>query len=282
MRGTRGKIKNVVYHICVCTIGIIMIYPLLWMLSSSLKPSNTIYQTLTQLVPNNPTIENYIHGWAGFSHTNFGIFIKNTLFVAVIATVGTILSCMMVAYALSRTRFGLKKPLFALVILTMMLPEQIMMIPQYLWYNELKWINTYLPLIVPHFFAVSGFFTYVFMNFMNGIPKDLDEAAYLDGCSKINIFPRIIVPLTKPAIATVAIMSFINRWNDYMSPLLYIKRTPNYTISIALKLYLDSTSSSDYGAMFAMAVVSLIPLFILFVSMNKYLVDGVATSGIKG
>ena len=113
-------------------------------------------------------------------------------------------------------------------------------------------------------------------------PKELDEAARLDGCSKLTMFSRIIVPLTKPAIATVTILSFINRWNDYMSPLLYIKRTPNYTVSIALKLYLDSTSSSDYGAMFAMAVVSLVPLFVIFITMNKYLVDGVATSGIKG
>ena len=120
------------------------------------------------------------------------------------------------------------------------------------------------------------------MNFMNRIPKELDEAARLDGCSKLTMFSRIIVPLTKPAIATVTILSFINRWNDYMSPLLYIKRTPNYTVSIALKLYLDSTSSSDYGAMFAMAVVSLVPLFVIFITMNKYLVDGVATSGIKG
>lgn len=282
MKQLRKKANTVLYHICICLLGFAMIYPLLWMFSSSFKQSSTIYQTLTQLIPENPTLENYINGWKGFSHTTFGVFIKNTLFVTVIATIGAIISSLMVAYSLSRLRFRLRKPLFALVVLTMMLPEQIMMIPQYLWYNQLGWVNTYLPLIIPHFFAVSGFFTYVFMNFIDGIPHELDEAASLDGCSKFTLFSRIIVPLTKPAIATVAILSFINRWNDYMSPLLYIKKTQNYTISIALKLYLDSTSSSDYGAMFAMAVISLIPLFIIFISMNKYLVDGVATSGIKG
>lgn len=282
MTKRRSKFHNVLYHVFVCALGFVMIYPLLWMLSSSLKQSSTIYQTLTQLIPTEPTLENYVNGWKGFSHTTFGVFIKNTVLVSVTATIGAVLSSLMVAYSLSRLRFRLRKPLFALVILTMMLPEQIMMIPQYLWYNQLGWINTYLPLIVPHFFAVAGFFTYVFMNFMDGIPHELDEAASLDGCSKFTLFSRIIVPLTTPAIATVTILSFINRWNDYMSPLLYIKRTQNYTISIALKLYLDSTSSSDYGAMFAMAIISLIPLFVIFISMNKYLVNGVATSGIKG
>lgn len=282
MERKKGKRSIILYHLCVCVIGVVMIYPLLWTLSSSFKKSGTIYQTVTQLIPADPTIENYINGWAGFSHTTFGVFIKNTLFVTVVATAGAVLSSLMVAYALSRIRFKLRNPLFAMVILTMMLPEQIMMIPQYLWYNKLGWINTYLPLIVPHFFAVSGFFTYVFMNFMNGIPKELDEAACLDGCSKLSMFSHIIVPLTKPAVATVTILSFINRWNDYMSPLLYIKRTPGYTVSIALKLYLDSTSASDYGAMFAMAIVSLVPLFVIFITMNRYLVDGVATSGIKG
>ena len=173
MERKKGKRNIFLYHLCVCLIGLIMIYPLLWTVSSSFKKSSTIYQTVTQLIPRNPTTENYVNGWAGFSHTTFGVFIQNTIVVTVVATAGAILSSLMVAYALSRIRFRLRNPLFAMVILTMMLPEQIMMIPQYLWYNKLGWINTYLPLIVPHFFAVSGFFTYVFMNFMNGIPKEL-------------------------------------------------------------------------------------------------------------
>ena len=192
------------------------------------------------------------------------------------------ISSTLVAYGLSRLRFRLRGILFALVLLTMMLPSQILMIPQYLWYNKLGWINTRLPLIVEFFFATQGFFVYLIMNFMNGIPRDLDEAAKIDGCSHYSIFTRIVLPLSKPAIATVAIFSFMNRWNDYTSPLLYLKRTEKYTISLALKLFCDTTGSSDFGAMFAMATISLIPIFLIFIFMQKYLTEGIATSGIKG
>ena len=130
--------------------------------------------------------------------------------------------------------------------------------------------------------TIAGFFVYLLMNFMDGIPKDLDEAAKIDGCSYYSIFSRIILPLSTPAIATVAIFSFMNRWNDYMGPLLYLKRTEKYTISLALKLFCDQTSSSDYGALFAMSTLSLVPIFLIFAFMQKYLTEGVATSGIKG
>lgn len=259
-----------------------MIYPLLWMVMSSFKESSTIFHTAGQLLPTQPTLENYANGWKGFSHTTFATFFKNTFFVAAMGTVGSIVSSLLVAYGLSRLRFRLRGLLFALVLLTMMLPGQILMIPQYLWYNQLGWINTYSPLIAEFYFATQGFFVYLLMNFMNGIPKDLDEAAKIDGCSYYSIFSRIILPLSTPAIATVAIFSFMNRWNDYMGPLLYLKRTEKYTISLALKLFCDQTSSSDYGALFAMSTLSLVPIFLIFAFMQKYLTEGVATSGIKG
>ncbi len=274
--------SNVIYHFLVIAFGIIMVYPLLWMVMSSFKESSTIFRTVGQLLPQNPTLENYAKGWQGFSHTSFAVFFKNTAFIAIISTVGTVVSSLFVAFALSRLRFRIRKILFALVLLTMMMPEQILMIPQYLWYNQLGWINTYNPMLIPFFFAIQGFFVYLLMNFMNGIPRDLDEAAKIDGCSYYAIFGRIILPLTTPAIATVAIFSFINRWNDYMGPLLYLKRTEKYTVSLALKLFCDQTSNSDYGALFAMSTLSLIPIFLIFAFMQKYLTEGVATSGIKG
>ena len=274
--------SNVIYHFLVIAFGIIMVYPLLWMVMSSFKESSTIFRTVGQLLPQNPTLENYAKGWQGFSHTSFAVFFKNTAFIAIISTVGTVVSSLFVAFALSRLRFRIRKILFALVLLTMMMPEQILMIPQYLWYNQLGWINTYNPMLIPFFFAIQGFFVYLLMNFMNGIPRDLDEAAKIDGCSYYAIFGRIILPLTTPAIATVAIFSFINRWNDYMGPLLYLKRTEKYTVSLALKLFCDQTSNSDYGALFAMSTLSLIPIFLFFAFMQKYLPEGVATSGIRG
>ena len=263
----KKRISRIAYHTVVLAVGFVMIYPLLWMVMSSFKESSTIFHTAGQLLPTQPTLENYANGWKGFSHTTFATFFKNTFFVAAMGTIGSIASSILVAYGLSRLRFRLRGLLFALVLLTMMLPGQ---------------INTYSPLIAEFYFATQGFFVYLLMNFMDGIPKDLDEAAKIDGCSYYSIFSRIILPLSTPAIATVAIFSFMNRWNDYMGPLLYLKRTEKYTISLALKLFCDQTSSSDYGALFAMSTLSLVPIFLIFAFMQKYLTEGVATSGIKG
>jgi len=281
-RKQRDLLAGTVYHLCVMALGIVMLYPLIWMLMSSFKPTNTIINTADQLIPVAFTLDNYKNGWQGFSNTSFFIFFRNTILVVSLATAGALLTTPMVAYGLARLRFPARNLLFIIVLGTMMMPEQILMIPQYLWYNQLNWINTYYPLIVPHFFAVSGFFVYLMMNFINGIPRDLDEAAKIDGCSYYTIYTRIILPLLSPSMATVAIFSFLNRWNDYMGPLLYIRRTKSYTISLALKLFCDTTSSSDYGALFAMSTLSLLPIFFIFVFMQKYLTQGVVTSGLKG
>ena len=278
----KSIIGRIIYHLLVIALGIIMIYPLLWMISSSFKESGKIFSTAGELIPREPTIQNYINGWQGFSHTTFTTFYANTIYVVIISTIGSIVSSVIVAFGLSRLHFRGRNLLFILVLLTMMIPSQILMIPQYLWYNQLGWVNTVLPLTVEFFFATQGFFVYLLMNFMGGIPKDLDEAAKIDGCSYYGIFARIVLPLSTPAIATVGIFSFINRWNDYMQPLLYLKRTNRYTVSLALKLFSDSTGTSDYGAMFAMATVSLIPIFIIFAFMQRYLTEGVATTGLKG
>ncbi len=278
----RTLLGNIIYHLCVMALALVMIYPLVWMVMSSFKPTNTIINTADQLIPSVFTLDNYYNGWQGFSNTSFFYFFKNTITVVGLATIGVLITTPMVAYGLARLHFPARNLLFVIVLGTMMMPEQILMIPQYLWYNQLNWINTYYPLVVPHFFAVSGFFVYLMMNFINGIPRDLDEAAKIDGCSYYTIYTRIILPLLTPPMATVAIFSFLNRWNDYMGPLLYIRRTKNYTISLALKLFCDATSSSDYGALFAMSTLSLFPIFLIFVSMQKYLTQGVVTSGLKG
>lgn len=277
------KVRNkVIYHIFTLAIGLVMVYPLLWMFFSSFKESNTILATASQLIPDKFILENYVNGWKGFSKTNFGVFIWNTLGVAVVATILTVISSALVSYGLARLKFKGKNILFMLVLLTMMLPGEIMMIPQYLWYNKLGWINTYLPMTVPFGFAIQGFFVYQMKNFIEGLPKELDEAAKIDGCSYYTIFTRIVLPLLKPAMGTVAIFSFINRWNDYMSPLLYLKSVPKYTVSLALKLFCDQTSTSDYGAMFAMAIVSLIPIVLIFIFLQRYLIEGISTQGLKG
>lgn len=278
----RKKSNTFLYHLFTLLGGFIMIYPLLWMFTSSLKETSTIFHTASQLIPEEVTFANYINGWKGFSKTSFSVFIGNTFMVAFLATIVTMISSALVAYSLARLKFPGRNLAFALVLLTMMLPGEIMMIPQYLWYNKLGWINTYIPMIVPYGFAIQGFFVYLVKNFIEGLPRELDEAAKIDGCSYYTIFTRIIVPLIQPALGTVAIFSFINRWNDYMSPLMYLKSVPKYTISLALKLFCDPSSFSDFGAMFAMAFVSVIPILLIFIFLQRYLIEGISTQGLKG
>lgn len=278
----KKTIAAVFYHTLVCLGAFIMIYPLLWMFFSSFKETDTIFTTAGELIPHKFVFENYANGWRGFAKVKFSVFFKNSAFISVLATVGTLLSSAFVAYSFARCRFKGKKFLFAAMLVSMMLPAQILMIPQYLWYQKLGWIGTYLPLIVPYCFAIQGFFVYLMMNFINGIPAELDEAAKIDGCSYYSIFFRIILPLMTPALVTAGIFSFIWRWEDFLSPLLYVNKSEKYPVSLALKLFCDPASTSDYGAMFAMSILSILPLLVIFVLLQKYLVEGIASSGIKG
>ncbi|MCR5671009.1 MAG: carbohydrate ABC transporter permease [Butyrivibrio sp.] len=278
-----NRINASVYHVLVFSFGLVMLYPLMWMFFSSFKDTNTIFTTAAQLIPKEITFENYKNGWKGFAGISFGTFLKNSLFISVVATIGTLMSSAFVAYSFARCKkFKGRKILFAAMMASMMLPGQILMVPQYLWYKKLGWVGSYLPLTVPFFFAVQGYFVYLMMNFIEGIPTDLDEAAKIDGCSYYSIFFRIILPLMKPALVTGGIFSFMWRWDDFMSALLYINKAAKYPMSLALKLFADPGSTSDYGAMFAMAVVSLIPILIIFFAFQKQLVEGIATSGLKG
>ena len=239
----KRKVSAILYHVVICLVGIVMIYPLLWMIMSSFKETGTIFTTASSLIPEKFTLENYKNGWSGFAGISFGVFFKNSLFISIVATIGTIISSAFVAYGFARFKFRGRKLLFAAMLLSMMLPAQVLMIPQYLWYQKLGWVGTYLPMIVPYFFATQGFFVYLMSNFIEGIPRELD---------------------------------------DFLSALLYINKTAQYPVSLALKLFCDPGSSSDYGAMFAMATLSVLPAVLIFLFFQKYLVDGISTSGLKG
>lgn len=278
----KRMLKNVIYHVVVFSVGIVMIYPLIWMFMSSFKDTKTIFQTAGNLIPEKFTLDNYINGLKGFAKVPFMTFFKNSLFISTVATVGTVASSAVVAYGFARFKFKGRGILFAAMLLSMMLPAQVLMIPQYLWYQKLGWVGSYLPLIAPYFFAIQGFFVYLMTNFINGIPKELDEAAKIDGCSYPQIFIRIILPLITPALVTGAIFSFMWRWDDFLSALLYVNKSAMYPVSLALKLFCDPGSSSDYGAMFAMASLSILPSVLIFIFFQKYLVEGISTSGLKG
>ena len=278
----KHMVGTIIYHVVILLIGLIMVYPLVWMVMSSFKETNTIFTTAGSLLPEHFTLDNYINGWKGFAKITFATFFKNSILISVLATFGTILSSAVVAYGFARFKFRGRGILFAAMLLSMMLPAQVLMIPQYLWYQKLGWVGSYLPLIIPYFFATQGFFVYLMSNFISGIPVELDEAAKIDGCSYWGIFIRVIVPLIKPAVVTGCIFSFMWRWDDFLSALLYVNKTEKYPVSLALKMFCDPSSSSDYGAMFAMASLSILPSVLIFIFFQKYLVEGISTSGLKG
>jgi len=276
----RKLIKNSGYHIVILFIGILMIYPVLWMITGSLKNNTEILNGGLNLIPPNWRFDNYLNGWKGFAGITFATFFKNSFFVATLSTVGTVFSSAAVAYSFSRIQYKGRRLLFMAMIGTMMLPAQVILIPQYIIYNNLGLVGSYIPLILPHFFG-QAFFIFQMMQFIKGIPRELDEAATIDGCNRYTIFTKIILPLIKPAIITTTIIQFYWKWDDFMGPLVYLNRPQSLTVSIALKLFADSTSVTDYGAMFAMSTLSLIPVFVIFLMFNKRLVEGIKGTGLK-
>ncbi len=261
--------------------ALIMLYPLAWMVVSSFKPEAMIFKDKS-LIIKAFTLENYVRGLKGVAGTGFIDYIVNSLKVVIPVVIGTLFSCSFVGYAVARLTFPFRKLVFPVILLTMMLPIHATLIPRYIMFRNLNWIDTYLPLIVPSFFAIQGFFCYLFIEFMRGIPKELDQAATVDGCGPITIYFRIIMPLSVPVFITAAIFSFMWTYDDFFSQLIYINNPTKFTIALSLRQYTEAFELSAFGVLFAMSTLSLIPIFILFITCQKYLVEGIATTGLKG
>lgn len=272
--------QGIVRHVFLIAGGVIMIYPLLWMLSSSFKPQQIIFSEMG-LWPSQFTLENYVKGWNAIG-VPFGVFFVNSFVISTTAVVGNIISCALAAYAFARLDFKMKSFWFSMMLVIMMLPFHVTLIPRYILFFKLGWLNTFLPLTVPHFFAVDSFFIFLIVQFIRGLPRDLDEAAAIDGASEFRIFWQVIVPLAAPALVTTAIFTFIWSWDNFFSQLLYLSKVPLYTVPLGLRAFVDSTDRSSYGSLFAMSVLSLIPAFVIFVSAQQQLVEGVSRTGLKG
>jgi len=274
------KLTAVLRHVLIIAVGLIMLYPLLWMVSSSFKEGTEIFKG-SSFFPSRFILDNYIQGWSGLSGVTFGKFFLNTFFIVGVGIVGTVLSCSMAAYAFARLNFAFKNVLFAIMLVTLMLPFHVTLIPQYIIFNKLEWVNTYWPLILPKFFG-EGFFIFLMVQFIRSIPGELDQAAKIDGCGPIRIYWTLIMPLALPAIVTTMIFSFIWTWNDFFGQLLYISDINMYTVSLGLRMFVDAMGNTSWGAMFAMSTISLIPLFVIFIFFQKYLIEGIAAGGLKG
>lgn len=274
-----SRTRRLIKHILLTAFGIIMLYPLLWMLASSLRPNDLIFRE-AGLWLTTFEFSNYTEGWNALQ-SPFGHYMMNSMVVVIGSIIGNLVSCSMAAYAFARLKFRRRSLLFAIMLMTIMLPIHVIIVPQYIIFSELGWVNTFIPLVLPKLLATDAFFVFLMVQFIRGLPKELDEAARIDGCGHVRIFTRIILPLMMPALATTTIFTFIWTWNDFFSQLIYLTDPEMYTVPVALRSFVDSTATSSWGSMFAMSIVSLIPVFLVFLFGQKYLVKGIATTGIK-
>ena len=274
-----SSLRSIGKHILLSAAAIVMLYPLIWLVVSSFKPNADIFRDLS-IFTTNLTTENYVNGWNDLQYP-FGTFLLNSALIAFGAILGNLVACSMAAYAFARLKFRFKNFAFALMLGSIMLPFQVLLVPQFLIYKELGWLNTFLPLIAPKFLATEAFFIFLMVQFIRGLPKELFEAARIDGAGQVRSYFQITLPLIVPSLATTSIFTFIWTWGDFFGPLIYLRLPELFPASLALKGFLDAQSSSDYGSMFAMSVVSLIPLFLVFLFGQRFLIKGSATSGIK-
>ena len=277
--GRKYAVSSAVVHTLLICGALLMLYPLAWMVSSSLKDPDEIFSDIG-LFPNNPDLDNYIQGWTAQS-VWFGRFLRNSLIISVLAVIGNLVSCSLAAYAFARLNFRLRRFWFAVMLVTIMLPVHVLIVPQYILYRQLGWVDTFLPLTVPHFLAVDAFFVFLMVQFIRGIPRELDDAARIDGCGPAQIFLRIILPLMSPALVTTAIFTFIWTWDNFFHQVIFLSDIGKYTVPLGLQGFLDQSGRSEWGQMFAMSTVALAPVFVFFLVFQRQITEGISTTGLK-
>ncbi|MCI8800130.1 carbohydrate ABC transporter permease [Acetatifactor muris] len=268
-------------YLIIVLIGIILLYPIAWMFFATFKTNDEIFNSI-KLLPNSFSFQNFIDGWNGSGRVTYATYFLNTFLLVLPTVIFTIVSSCLVAYGFARFKFPGKNILFALLISTLMLPNAIIIVPRYTMFSKLGWINNYMPFYAPAILACYPFFVYMLIQFLRGIPRDLDESAYIDGCGTFRTLVSILLPLMKPALFSAALFQFLWTYNDYFNSLIFINSGSRYTISLALRLSLDSESVVNWGKLMAISFISVTPLFILFFAAQKYFVEGIATSGLKG
>ncbi len=275
----RSKRAGLLKHVFLILTSLVMVYPLIWMLASSLKPDNQIFGNLG-LWPSEFRWDNYSGGWDAMA-VSFTRFFLNSTFVTVLSVVGNVISCSFAAYAFARLEFTGRTVWFALMMTTLMIPYHVVLIPQYILFLRIGWVDSYLPLIVPRFLAGDAFFIFLMVQFFRQLPRELDEAAMIDGCSPFKIYWAIIMPLSIPAMATAAIFSFIWTWEDFLGPLVYLNDMRDYTVPLALRSFIAQDSVSAYGQLFAMSILSIVPIVLFFIIFQRLIIRGIAMSGLK-
>jgi multiple sugar transport system permease protein len=271
--------RPIISHGLLIGASFLMLYPLLWMLAASFRPEAEIFSN-NSLIPSEVSLHGYVSGWFGLSRT-FDVFFLNSFMVSMLCVIGNLAACSLTAFAFARLEFWGRRFWFALMLGTLMLPYQVVLIPQYVLFLKLGWVNTFLPLIVPKYLAVDAFFIFLMVQFFRGIPRELDEAAMMDGCSPWRIYWKIMLPLSVPVLVTAGIFTFIFTWDDFFAPLIYLNDQTKYTATLALRTFVDSTAESNWSGLFAMSVLTVLPIFVIFIFFQRLLIEGIATTGMK-
>lgn len=275
---TSKLLSKTAIYIILFLAAAICIFPFLWMVSTSFKDMNEVYRLPPTLIPESPILSNYPDGWA---YADFTRYTQNTVFVALFSTVGTVASAAIVGYGFSRFKSRLSGLFFAILMGTMMLPSQVTLVPQYLLYNKLGWLDSYFPLIIPAWLGGGAFNIFLFIQFFKTLPSELDEAATIDGANSFQTFLYIMLPAVKSVILAVGVMALVYNWNDFFSPLIYLNSMDKYTLAIGLQFFQSAYGNVKIGMMMAVSTITLIPVILIFFICQKYFVEGIKMSGLK-
>ena len=279
----KRKVNVYTRYTILAVVGLFMMYPLLWLVGACFKENSEIF-TSAAFWPKNTVngLESFMNGWKTNTPFSLGHYFLNSLYFLIPRTIFTVISSILTAYVLTRRSFKFKKVVFALVIGTLLMPDVVFRIPLYLFWRDLSLLDTHIPLWLDSAFATNSFFVFMLIQFMRTIPKELDEAAKMDGCNSFQTLVHILIPVMKPSIITVALLTFMWGMNDFQGPLIYISTIEKYPLSIAMRLAMDNTDSSvQYRNIFAMSLMSIIPCILLFYCAQSYFIDGIATTGSK-
>lgn len=270
-----------VRYLVLALVAFVMLYPLLWLIGASFKSNQQIF-TEVGFWPQSIDFKAYAKGWKTSTEYTFATYFLNSFLITIPRIIVTVISCVLVAYAFARFDFWGKKFLFSVMVATMMLPLIVLRLPQYLVFRELGWLDSYLPMIVPSAFATDTFFIFMLVQFLRSIPRDMEEAAQIDGCNSLQLLWHIIVPMLKPAIISVIVFQFIWTMNDFMGPLIYLASVEKYPVSLALKMSIGATEEVEWANVIAISVVALIPSVVVFFAAQRHFIEGATSSGIKG
>jgi len=271
--------KKIIWYVILITLGVFFIFPIFWMCTTAFKTMDATTSFPPEMFPHPFTLRSFEKG---FLSGPFLKYICNSLLVTVLCVIGSTLSCSLAAYGFGRLNGKGKNVLFVLLLSTMMIPNTVTLLPLYNIYSKIGWVNTFLPLVVPSFFAISAFNVFLLRQYFVGMPKELGESASIDGCGIFRTFSRIYLPNAKPSLIVVIIFTFTQTWNDYFTPMIYLKDYQKYTIAIGLSFFKNQFSTSiDMGPLMAMSMLAVLPILIIFVIFQKYFVQGITVSGMK-